>query len=305
MSTLLEITKAVKELSFDRFLVPSLHVKAPATLSVSVQLTGIFTGPTLVVPFTPGETLGDAVDALINSGLVVATDGYFVADEEAVNLRPGQVIAAGTEGTLLRRNFFSDSFVRGLLKDYYDRVLHLRLLPNYTRTIDTPTGPITELVDTLVSSLSELDERTVPHMVLWLAWHLVAQRRLYETAAAMLGQSNWSDGSGYFNNGAAPTTNTTVSVGSVFSMTEDLTSGFIDANFDRIGSRNTLGDAYSFWFRLQVDLRSRLENRYGDYSLRDDEVMVGKIILEQPLNYHAYYDSYPYTLSPLSRGILS
>lgn len=305
MSTLLEITKAVKELSFDRFLVPSLHVKAPATQSVSVQATGIFLGSTLVVPFLPETTLGDSVDALINAGLVVATDGYFVADEEAANLRPGQVIVNATEGTLMRRNFFSDGFVRKLLKDYYERVLHLRLLPNYVRIVTTDLGPVSVTVDTLVSSLSELDERTVPHMVLWVAWHLVAQRRLYETAASMLGQSNWSDGTGYFNNGAAPGTNTTVSVGSVFSMTEDFTSGFIDANFDRIGSRNTLGDAYSFWFRLQVDLRSRLENRYGDYSLRDDEVMMGSIIREQPLNYHAYYDSYPYTLSPLSRGILS
>lgn len=297
--------RAVKELSFDRFLVPSLHVKAPVGQPVTVRPEGIFLGASLVAPFTPATTLGDAVDSLIASGLVVATDGYFVAEEEATNLRPGQTVPSGTEGTLMRRNFFSDGFVRSLLTDYYERVLHLRLLPNYERVTLTATGPVSERVDPLVASLAELDGRTVPHLILWVAWHLVARRRLYETAAAMLGQSNWSDGSGYFNSGAAPTTNTTVSVGSVFSMTEDLTSGFIDSNFDRIGSRNTLGDAYSFWFRLQVDLRSRLENRYGDYSLRDDEVMAGKIIREQPLNYHAYYDSYPYTLSPLSRGILS
>lgn len=305
MATLLEITKAVKELSFDRFLVPSLHIKAPATLSVFVQPEGVYSENGLLARLGFGITLGDVVESIIKEGVVVATDGYFVAEEESLSLRPGQIIAPGTEGTFMRRNFFSDGFVRRLIKDYYERVLHLRLLPNYTRVTTTGAVTVTETVDTLLTSLAELDERTVPHMVLWVAWHLVGQRRLYESAAAMLGQSNWSDGSGYFNNGAAPNTNTTVSVGSVFSMTEDLTSGFIDANFDRIGSRNTLGDAYSFWFRLQVDLRSRLENRYGDYSLRDDEVMAGKIIREQPLNYHAYYDSYPYTLSPLSRGILS
>jgi hypothetical protein len=261
---------------------------------LKVTTTGILhENGTVLTTWELTPTLSDMVDALIDAGIVVATSGYFIGDELASCLRPGQLTVVGQDTTLMRRNFFPDATVRRIIVDYYARVLHLRLLP-----------PTLSIPDSLATSIQDMTEYNLGHMCLWVAYHLIEKRRLYETSNEMLGQSNWSDGTGSFNSGGQPKTSTTVTVGSVFSMTDDNTSGYIDAEFDRIGSLNTLGDAYSFWYRLQVDLRSRLETRYGDFSLRPDDVMMGKIILEKPLNYFAYYDSYPYTLSPLSRGIL-
>jgi hypothetical protein len=52
-------------------------------------------------------------------------------------------------------------------------------------------------------------------------------------------------------------------------------------------------------------LRGLLEETFGDYSLRKDNVIPGYIQLQRELDFREYFDSYPFTLSPLSRGILS
>ena len=76
-------------------------------------------------------------------------------------------------------------------------------------------------------------------------------------------------------------------------------------DFNRVGSDNVWGDRYSFWYRLMLYLRGLLEEQFGDYSLRKDNVIPGYIQLIREYDFRAYYDSYPFSLSPLSRGILS
>ena len=130
---------------------------------------------------------------------------------------------------------------------------------------------------------------------------------MYENAAGAIGQS-FTDGSDY--NGSTDMSNsagttTTVQIGSVFSVTEDPSKGYFYEDYNRVGSDNVWGDRYSFWYRLMLYLRDLLENTFGDYSLRKDNVIPGYISLQRELDFREYFDSYPFVLSPLSRGIIS
>jgi hypothetical protein len=143
-------------------------------------------------------------------------------------------------------------------------------------------------------------------MALWVAYHIVEKRRLYEQAATAIGQV-FTDGSDYVGSDLSQSmgTTTTTQIGSVFTITEDPSKGFFYEDFNRVGSDNVLGDRYSFWYKLQLWLRDQIEEMFGDYSLRKNTVFNGYTELVRELDFRSYYDSYPFTLSPLSRGILS
>jgi hypothetical protein len=161
-----------------------------------------------------------------------------------------------------------------------------------------------DLTDETVGKLVRPSEK---HLAAWVAYYLVDKRRLYEAAANSIGQS-FSDGSDYTGSTDASLgggVSTTVNIGSVFSITENPTEGFFAEDFNRVGSDNVWGDRYSFWFKLMLYLRGFLEETFGDYSLRKDNVIPGYICLTREQDFRAYYDSWPFTLSPLSRGILS
>ena len=160
-----------------------------------------------------------------------------------------------------------------------------------------------DLTDEIVGRLIRPSER---HLAIWVSYHIVEKRRLYEAASSAIGQS-FTDGSDYAGSdmSTATGTTTTTQIGSVFTITEDPTKGYFYEDFNRVGSDNVLGDRYSFWYRLQCWLRDLLETQFGDYSLRKDNVIPGYISLQRELDFRSYYDSYPFTLSPLSRGIVS
>ena len=128
---------------------------------------------------------------------------------------------------------------------------------------------------------------------------------MYECAAKSVGQV-YTDGSNYTGSEISSVpTQTTVQIGSVFSITENEKDGYFIEDFNRKGSDNIWGDRYSFWYRLMLYLRDLLENTFGDYSLRKDNVIPGYISLQRELDFREYFDSYPFVLSPLSRGIIS
>ena len=169
----------------------------------------------------------------------------------------------------------------------------------YLRVLDISN---VEINDNLIGKLVRPSEK---HMAIWVAYHLVDKRRLYEAAAGAIGQS-FTDGSDYESSSDSAGTITTVQIGSVFSITEEPDEeGFFYEDFNRVGSDNVWGDRYSFWYKLMLYLRGLLEDTFGDYSLRKDNVIPGYISLTRELDFRSYYDSYPFTLSPLSRGILS
>lgn len=237
--------------------------------------------------FTEYITLNDLMDAFIERGVVVAYTPYFKGDEPSISLVKVSGRSLDTDLTVFRRYFFSDIEIKEMIRWYYFRVLDIKNV---------------ELTDETIGKLIRPSER---HMAIWVSYFLVDKRRVYENAASAIGQS-FTDGSDYTGSATNGTPlSTTVQIGSVFSITEDATQGYFYEDFNRVGSDNVWGDRYSFWYRLMLYLRSLLEDTFGDYSLRKDNVIPGYIQLTRELDFRAYYDSYPFSLSPLSRGILS
>lgn len=312
-----EITTAVRELSFDRFVVPAFAIRqmgencfididpeykpddvksdeayAKGKLSIysnSENAEGETERKNIVdLPFNEYRTLEILMNALIKAGIVVAYTPYFIGTEPSASLILNKNKPLSEDFTVFRRNFFSDSEIVRTIEWYYAKVLEI-----YGADVN----------DELIGRLKRPAER---HMAIWVAYHLVDKRRVYENAASSVSQS-FTDGSDYVgssDNGGIGTT-TTVQIGSVFSISEDPTRGYFYEDFSRIGSDNFWGDRYSFWYKLMIYLRDLLETQFGDYSLRKDTVMQGNIVLQRELDFRSYFDSYPFTLSPLSRGILS
>lgn len=313
--TLNEIMKAVRELTFDRFIIPAFAIKQigsgnfieidpsfepeisdPNVEPVKGKLTlyKVAEGETeesskkiiVEIIFHEYPTMEDVMDKLIEEGIIVAYTPYFRGQEPANSLI--KVNKELTEDfTAFRRYFFSDSEIVEMIRWYYAKVLDI---------CDK------EINDELIGKLKRPSEK---HLAIWVSYYLVDKRRLYENAANAIGQT-FTDGSDYTgSDGNASPTSTTVQIGSVFTVTEDTSQGYFYEDFNRVGSDNTWGDRYSFWYKLMLYLRGLLEETFRDYSLRKDNVIPGYIQLQRELDFREYFDSYPFTLSPLSRGILS
>lgn len=311
-----EIMTAVREITFDRFIVPAFALKEMGE-GVFVTIDKSYTpevedekavkGRFYMYRRTTDATTGESIDetivsltfhdypnmeslleALIANNIVLSYTPYFRGEEPTSSLIQIADVELTTNLTLFRRYFFSDDEIIKWIQWYYWRVLDI---------------PNAEITDELVGKLIRPSEK---HLALWVSYQLVGRRRLFEIAAGSIGQS-FTDGSDYTGSDLSDSTGTTTTtqIGSVFTITEDPTKGYFYEDFNRVGSENVLGDRYSFWYRLQLWIREQLEEMFGDYSLRKDNVIPGYIELQRELDFRSYYDSYPFTLSPLSRGILS
>lgn len=317
--TLNEIMTAVRELTFDRFIIPAFAIKQMGE-NFYVDIDKAFVPETdgdteevikgkltiykaagtaeteseeiekeiiVELSFNDYTTLEDIMNALIEANVVVAYTPYFRGTEPSTSLIQVKDKELTEDFTTFRRYFFSDEEIKATICWYYWRVLDIKGV---------------ELTDEIVGKLIRPSEK---HLAIWVSYYLVDKRRLYENAANAIGQT-FTDGSDYTgSSNATAGTVTTVQIGSVFNITEDPNTGYFYEDFNRVGSDNVWGDRYSFWYRLMLYLRDLLETQFGDYSLRKDNVIPGYISLQRELDFRSYYDSYPFTLSPLSRGILS
>ena len=311
---------AVRELTFDRFIIPAFAVKqmgegyyididktfVPDSVEDTEELIKgkltIYktvdassdteneetTKETIVeLAFNEHRTLEDIMNALIETNITVAYTPYFRGSEPSDALIQVKNKELTEDFTAFRRYFFSDNEIKAMISWYYFVVLDIKDV---------------ELTDEIIGKLVRPSEK---HLAIWVSYYLVDKRRVYENAASAVGQT-FTDGSDY--NGTSDTgagTVTSVQIGSVFNITEDPRTGYLYEDFNRVGSDNIWGDRYSFWYRLMLYLRDLLETIFGDYSLRKDNVIPGYVVLSRELDFRSYYDSYPFTLSPLSRGILS
>lgn len=315
--TLSEIMTAVRELTFDRFIIPAFAIKqmgdgyfvdidktfTPEVDNKEEVIKGKITLYKEVGASTGAEennvetiaefsfndypTLEELMGAFIEAGIIVAYTPYFRGEEPSNILIPIKRKELTDDFTAFRRYFFSDEEIKEYVRWYYFKVLDIKDV---------------ELADDIIGKLIRPSEK---HLALWVSYQMVDKRRLYENAANAIGQT-FTDGSDYSGtSGTTAGTVTTVQIGSVFNVTEDPRTGYLYEDFNRVGSDNVWGDRYSFWYRLMLYLRDLLEVQFGDFSLRKNNVIPGYISLQRELDFRSYYDSYPFTLSPLSRGIIS
>lgn len=300
MTQLSEILTTVRELIFDRFIIPGIALRAlpghsvevtPATFKIRKDVGSTITYQGDLTVLTTFQLLAEN---LISSGVIISYTPYFNGAESVQTLIPTVYTPLGMDHTLYRKFFFSDREIRKEILYYYYKVLGFKI-DNTAETANSVT------LDLIIPKLIFPSER---HLCYRVAYFLVEKRRSYEAAATFIGQS-YTDGTGYdASNCNTGNGSTTVQIGSVFTLQEDVTTGFFYEDYNRVGSDNTWGDKYSFWFKLMLYLRGKLEEEFGDYSLRPDNIMVSHSSLEKGVNFRSYYDSYPFTLSPLTRGII-
>lgn len=296
--TLNELITAVRELTFDRFVIPAFAIKSIPDCSITIDsktakklsITKTVEDETTTladIDLSVYDTFDKLLQKLIEDEIVLSFTPYFKGDEPVSDLLKVTDRPLSSDFTAFRRYFFSDEEINRFINWYYSVVLQIRDV---------------EITDDITSLLVRPSER---HLTIWCAYQLVDKRRMYESAAQSIGQT-YTDGSNYVGSESSKSPlQTTVQIGSVFSITENESEGYFVEDFGRVGSDNIWGDRYSFWYKLMLYLRQLLEESFHDYSLRKDTVIPGNITLLRELDFRSYYDSYPFTLSPLSRGIVS
>lgn len=297
MPTQADIIQAVRELSFDRFIIPGIAFKAIAGKAISID-------PELLVIHTLGnqadvfysadlnvlDTFDKLTDDLLQNEIIFAYTPYYSGVEKCANLIPVTNQSIASDYTAYKRYFFSDASILELIRYYYLSVLNIRL----------------DIVD-LETWIPKIIYPNENHLTLKVAYWVVDKRRLSEVAAQQVGLT-YTDGSAYTSSElpGSTTERITVQIGSVFTLEENPHNGELTEKFNVLGSDNVLGDKYSFWYRLSLYLRSKLEEQFEDYSLRPNEVISSDSMLDRfDLNFRSYFDSYPFRFSPISRGIIA
>lgn len=311
MANLADVLSSSRELSLDRFVTPTFFITGKYSglfLTITDTYLSIWDksnsdpakhAEVVHVSFITYPTLDSLLGILISaysSIIGISYSASFVANDSCSTLIPIQSVPITSETALCRRNFFSDAKIMEILTLYFVNALSMdgTEVSNYTAAdFDT--------------QIKLFEAQRPKHCALYCAYWLVDNRRMYESAAQALGQTTFSLSGQQGVLGASNVdSDVSIHVGDVFTLNSSRQDGKNTGEEPwRVGADNVLGDANSFWYKLQLWLRSQFERLFGDYSLRPDTVMVGSIDLQKDINFYAYYDSYPYTISPLSREILS
>lgn len=301
MPTLSEIITSARELSFDRFVTPCFFVRGNAgdKLTITADAARVFDGSNVEVYYFNliDKTLQDLVtDMIVHSRkFQISYSSSFIGGEPANSVIAIQGLKIDSPVPVYRRYFFSDKYITfELVRDYF--ITQLRMDCGCESTIN---------YEEAISKFKCPRDR---HLALWLAFYMLEKRRLFELAANTLNQSTFNNGNGDIGlvSSSSSSASLTMSIGDVFSLSDSPSGGgALEEGFNRPGAENIFGDKDSFWYRNQCYVREMFERLFGDFSLRPNQVMFGEIELQKDLNYYAYFDSYPYTLSPITRGILS
>lgn len=198
---------------------------------------------------------------------------------------------------IFRKYFFSDLHYENIIRRYFDYYY-----PRRTAQF------------TLEEVFIDLPDNMRNHVILWSAFWAVEDRRTYELAAQSLvgGADNFDLQDNYsslYSASSGPGTEVQVQIGSVFTLREDSGASSVSKKSGgpvaQVGADNILGDENSFWYRLQGFIRKRFEDTFRDYSLRSNEVIEGYDELSPLMehNFMAFFDSYPFRVSPYSRGL--
>jgi len=292
--TLTDIQQTVRELSFDRFPLSTIILKRKVGYTVTTNSTGLVisnnSGPQLTATWAAYPTFLTLANYLIAQGYPIAYAGYWAGNEQTTSILPMVNANMNKPVSIMMQYLYSDDTLSQYIQLYFQKVLKMEV-------------PIGELN----SEILQFNNHTVSHCCLWNAITVVNARRIVELSAQYIGEY-YTDGSGLQMKGnlgyAGDSIN--VNIGSVFSMSQDNTAktAYFSEGYNMVGSDNVLGDKDSFYFKLYLKLRDDIEQEYEDFNFRKETGFTSRIHLEKDLNLRTYYDSYPYTISPLSRGIL-
>jgi hypothetical protein len=299
--TLAQVITGIRELSFDRFSTPVLFIKKPGSgYTMTINSTGLIIKTSLGVTvesflFSTYTTLKALSDALVASAQSyhVSYNAYFTADAETTMLLAvtNRDISLDQQ-PIYKKYYYTDNEIMGFIREYYAYILGYPCADLSTLDLET--------------DVASLNCPRPHHMTVWCAYWAVDKRRLSELASIYLDQSAFSQsGDGGQISSANAGASMNVQIGDVFSLSEEGTQQYNEGEQPwRVGADNVLGDAHTFWYKVSLWLRKKLEDLFSDYSLRSSNVLQSHMKLEKDTNFYAYFDSFPWTISPYSRDIL-
>lgn len=296
--TLSDALIGVRELSYDRFPTPVFVLKASGEKQVEVLSDKIriydnsaASTHSQELLFTTYTTLISLVEAL-SAFIPVAFTSYFkdTASPNTLMLTGGRKTLS--EATFIfQKKYLTDGMIKAFMVDYATDILRIEDF--------TEAG--------LEALISELNKKAYGHFCLWVAISVVLERRLSEIAFQSINGTMFTDGTGV--EGALPYADDgsiNVNIGNVFSMSEQGGSSddYFSEDYNRVGSENVLGDKNSFWFKLYLYLRDRLESKYKDFYFRNSNVLQSDLILDKYQDYRNWFSSWPWTQNPRASSMV-
>ena len=288
------ILSTIRGYIFDRYPVHSLTLgeEVDSTFSLSSSRLKVVK-PATSTGGTPTDVLDvdmtdktwlDVFESLLGAGINTAFTGSYRGDEPISSVIAMTNVAMTSELKLYTKTFYNENTILDFIRLYLTRVL------------DYPEAMTDAEMDLL---LEEFTGRAYDHLCLYVAILLVDYRRIFAYAQTIFSGNIFADGSGRDLTSAiaGDLDNVTVNIGDVFSLQDG--ADFKDkypTNDDgtSIGSENFFGDTDSFWYKLFLWLRDRLEQGFSDFTFRKNHGLWSKAQLDKPLSYFQYFDSYPY-----------
>ena len=291
--TLTDFNRSVRELSFDRFVTPTFFInKTGAFVTITNDaFTLEQNGESQIFSFSSFPFIEDVANSVAGSSfdIPISFGASYIPTDPSNSFLPLNRKSIEFMTAIFRRYFFSDAAIANSVKEF----LYKRGLVSYGQSIN------------VAEVIGELKEPQDKYLAMMVAYQLLDIRRLHELAANALGQSTFSlSGDAQIFSSVGDDYSMNVSIGSVFNLSNSPQDSSELKESAKVGADNVLGDLSSFWYKLQLWLRDKIEQCFGDFSLRKDQAIPGKIQLEKDLNWYAYFDNYPYTISPYTRGIL-
>jgi hypothetical protein len=200
-----------------------------------------------------------------------------LASEYIQTEKTSTLLAVGTakplENFLLRRRYFaSDDVVYKTIQEFFIKEAEYHYGWNTSQTIQY-----------WIEQLMSVKE--VERMILWVAYWLVDERRMYLSAAAFLAGNDVlpDTDTSYKNTG----TEITTKIGDTFTIVErQEEEGKAAEDFTALW-----GDKYTYLSKHQLYIRNKLEKLFEDFSLRDNIVVSSTFEIEKTWTPKAFYGS--------------
>lgn len=274
---------------FDRYPIHTLTVDKMVGSTFSLNSTRLRVNnnadPILLDVDMTDKTWLDLFESLLGVNVNTAFTASYRGDEPLGSVISVSNIPMTSEIKIYSKTFYSEKTLLEFIQLYLVRVLGY---------------PETNIENEMDSILEEFNGRAFEHLCLYAAIMLVDYRRVFAYAQTIFDGTIFADGSGKDLTAAilGDIDNVTVNIGDVFSLQDG--SGREDKyptsdDGTKIGSENFFGDTDSFWYKLFLWLRDRLEQGFSDFSFRKNNGLWSRVTLDKPLSYYQYFDSYPYT----------
>ena len=218
------------------------------------------------------DRLYDLVGLLVDKGLSIEFLIDYVPADGIQNLRDSDdELSVNEPYTFKGKNYFSDEVIEALMVDFFEQNM---VYDGKPRTVEE-----------IFNQLCYMEKR---RLIFWVSYWLIDRKRmLYASAKNLISTANGDCGVDLVNK----VVTTTTRIGEVFTENETVEADGSGAD----GFTALWGDKYGYLTKLQLYIRTKYENLFGDYSLRDDSARVSSFSISKVWQNDAWIDTLGYS----------